>query len=125
VFRRGTIALLMIMLVWTLSDLFTSPARKPPDLNAVFLLVYVGLIALCYARISWGFMGAMALSLFRMVVELPTFEPLPEQGVLFFAFRWSGAIWGVILYLTRFAFQTALIYVAYRGYSALESLVLD
>ena len=115
----------MIMLVWTLSDLFTSPARKPPDLNAVFLIIYFGLIALCYARISWGFMGAMALSLFRMVVELPTFEPLPEQGVLFFVLHWSGAIWGVILYLARFVLHIALLYVAYRGYSALESLVLD
>lgn len=123
-YRRGTIVLLVIMLAWTLSDLLALPTSPGPDLNAAFVIIYFGLIALCYLRSPWGFLAAIALALFRVLAELPIFTPISEEGV-FFGFPWSGASWGISLYLTRFVLHVALIFLAYGAYSALQRLVLD
>lgn len=122
--RRGTIVLLVIMLAWTVSDLLASLAPLVPEFNSAFVIIYFGLIALCYLRSPWGFLAAMALALFRVLAELPVFTPVPEQGV-FFGLPWSGAPSGMILYVSRLALQVALIYLAYRAYGALQRLVLD
>lgn len=123
-FRRGTVLLLAIVLAWTLSDLFTSPAGELPDFNAAFLIIYIGLIALCLLRSPWGFIGALAVSVFRLVIELPIVTPIPEQGV-FFGIAWSGPSSAIIIYVSRFTLHFLLTGFAYKGYATLQRLALD